>query len=173
MVAYIWFGVRMTGRGLDDLIGGDWRRPSAIARDLGISISFLVVSNIVLAMIVLLLRPGPTPAVRALFPHGRAEVIAYLVLALTAGICEEVMFRGYLQAQLSAWFRRPGAALLSQGLVFGAAHGYQGPKRMVVIAVYGVLFGLLRNWRRSLRPGMAAHFLQDGLIGVFAGRFIR
>jgi membrane protease YdiL (CAAX protease family) len=32
---------------------------------------------------------------------------------------------------------------------------------MAVITIFGCLFGLLAQWRRSLRPGMIAHFLQD------------
>jgi membrane protease YdiL (CAAX protease family) len=32
---------------------------------------------------------------------------------------------------------------------------------MAVITVFGCLFGLLAQWRRNLRPGMIAHFLQD------------
>jgi hypothetical protein len=39
---------------------------------------------------------------------------------------------------------------------------------MLVIAVYGCLFGLLALWRRSLRPGMMTHALQDGLAGLLA-----
>jgi hypothetical protein len=34
---------------------------------------------------------------------------------------------------------------------------------MVVITVFGCLFGLLAQWRQSLRPGMIGHFLQDAL----------
>jgi hypothetical protein len=37
---------------------------------------------------------------------------------------------------------------------------------MFVLAVYGGLFGLLARQRRSLRPGMIAHSLQDGVGGL-------
>jgi len=37
---------------------------------------------------------------------------------------------------------------------------------MLTICVYGCLFGLLARWRGSLRPGMMAHFLQDGVGGL-------
>jgi membrane protease YdiL (CAAX protease family) len=53
-----------------------------------------------------------------------------------------------------------------QGSAFGTAHGYQGWKFMLLIAVYGATFGLLTVWRRSLRPGMLAHFLQDAIGGI-------
>jgi membrane protease YdiL (CAAX protease family) len=37
---------------------------------------------------------------------------------------------------------------------------------MVVIAVFGWMFGALALWRRSLLPGMLAHGLQDGVSGA-------
>jgi membrane protease YdiL (CAAX protease family) len=37
------------------------------------------------------------------------------------------------------------------------------PSQFVVITVFGCLFGLLAQWRQSLRPGMISHFLQDAL----------
>jgi membrane protease YdiL (CAAX protease family) len=50
--------------------------------------------------------------------------------------------------------------LLLQALVFGAGHGYQGARLMLVITIYGCLFGWLAIWRRSLRPGMVADFFR-------------
>jgi membrane protease YdiL (CAAX protease family) len=45
---------------------------------------------------------------------------------------------------------------------------------IIIISVYGVLFGLLAAWRKSLRPGMIAHFLQDGVGGLLlAARVLR
>ena len=60
-----------------------------------------------------------------------------------------------------------------QGIIFGAAHGYQGPKYMVMISVYNFLFGAMVHWRRSLLPGMAAHFLQDGALGLLLGQTLK
>ena len=58
------------------------------------------------------------------------------------------------------------AMIIAQGVLFGAAHGYQGTKLMFTIGVYGALFGILAAWRKSLRPGMMAHFLQDFISGL-------
>jgi hypothetical protein len=97
----------------------------------------------------------------------------YALLTVTAGICEEIIFRGYLQRQFSVFFRSAAAGVMLQGVIFGASHGCQGPKFMVIIVVYGVLFGLLAQSRRSLRPGMFGHFLQDLIVGIAAGRFMK
>ena len=58
------------------------------------------------------------------------------------------------------------AGVAVQALVFGASRGYQPVNFMIAIALFGGLFGLLAQWRRSLRPGMLAHFLQDGVLGL-------
>jgi membrane protease YdiL (CAAX protease family) len=44
---------------------------------------------------------------------------------------------------------------------------------MVIIAMYGCLLGALAYWRRSVRPGMIAHFMQDGLVGLLAPYLFR
>lgn len=90
------------------------------------------------------------------------------MLTLTAGFCEEVIFRGYLQRQFGALTRSVAGGIVLQGIAFGASHGYQGWKFMLLISVYGTTFGLLAWWRSSLRPGMIAHFVQDAVGGIVA-----
>ena len=64
---------------------------------------------------------------------------------MLVGFVEESVFRGYLQGQFTAW-ARGGAAVgvVFSALLFGAAHGYQGVRNMVLLAVFGALFSLAR-----------------------------
>lgn len=150
-----------------DLVGGRWARFSDFLRDVGITIAFLIICFAGVTNGVAHLLKTTTPAsVRNLLPQGPKEIALYLLLALTAGFCEEVIFRGYLQRQFAALTHAISGGIVLQGIAFGAAHGYQGWKMMTTIAVYGITFGLLAAWRRSLRPGMIAHFIQDGLGGL-------
>jgi membrane protease YdiL (CAAX protease family) len=92
----------------------------------------------------------------------------WIALSVTAGICEEAIFRGYLQPQFMALTRNAPAGILLAAVVFGAAHAYQGYKMIILIAFYGAMFGGLAYWRGSVRPGMIAHAWQDSLNGVLA-----
>ena len=173
MVAFIWFGVSRRGVRVSDLVGGSWARPITILRDLGIAVGFLIVSGLILNGIGHLLKVAPNEAIRNMFPRGRVEVIVFLMLAMTAGFCEELIFRGYLQRQFAALTRTAAGGIILQGIAFGAGHGYQGWRYMVVIAVFGTLFGLLAWWLRTLRPGMIAHFVQDGAGGLLGPHMLK
>jgi hypothetical protein len=170
MLAFIALGPRWGGASLRTLAGGfapTWR---SVLRDLGIAIAYLLVSQIVLgaisAAVGYFIHSNPEAVLKKLLPQTSLEIAVYLALALTAGICEETIFRGYLQYQFTAWTGSTALAITLQGIVFGASHAYQGPAMMIVIAVYGSMFGLLTWWRKSLRPGMMAHFLQDAIGGI-------
>jgi membrane protease YdiL (CAAX protease family) len=167
-VGFIWLGIRLRGVSIAELIGGAWPGPKSVFRDIGLAIGFLIVSGLVLNSLGFLLKVRPNQALRNLIPQSSSEVIVYLLLTATAGFCEEIIFRGYFQRQFSALTGTAAGGVLLQGLIFGAAHGYQGWKFMMLIAVFGCLFGLLAFWRRSLRPGVVAHFLQDGIGGLLA-----
>jgi hypothetical protein len=172
-VAFIGWGVRRRGIRIADLIAGSWPRWTAILRDLGIAVLFLIVANVVLGIMRFVLKATPTHAMRDIIPQTPTEIGLWIVLAITAGFCEEVIFRGYLQKQLGLMTRSAAAGLVLQGIVFGVSHGYQGAKFMLTIAVYGGLFGWLAYRRRSLRPGMIAHFLQDGVTGLLLRHFLK
>jgi membrane protease YdiL (CAAX protease family) len=89
---------------------------------------------------------------------------------LSAGFCEEVVFRGYFQIQLRALSGHAVPAIVGQAVIFGIAHGYQGIRNVTVITGLGVLFGLLAHWRRSLAPGIAAHAWTDIVAGLILRR---
>jgi membrane protease YdiL (CAAX protease family) len=165
-VAFIAWGVRRRGHQLKSLIGGAWPRPSAFFRDLGIAIVFLLCSVVILGAIQFALKSRPNQTVRNLLPQTAEEIAAWILLAATAGFCEEAIFRGYLQQQLGRMARNSDAGLVLQAVIFGACHSYQGWKQTISITVYGMLFGWLAQRLRSLRPGMVAHFLQDSVGGL-------
>src|SRR5437762_461261 len=55
-----------------------------------------------------------------LTPHSHLEFALFVGLALTAGFCEEIIFRGYLQKQFAAASGMAAIGVLAQGILFGA-----------------------------------------------------
>lgn len=173
LVAYLAWGVRRRGVALTTLFGPPWTTPREFFRDVGVAAAYWCVSLIALGLLSRLLHiTKQRENVGFLLPNGPLEMAFWVVLATTAGICEEAIFRGYLQRQFLALTRSPAAAIAISALIFGAGHIYQGYRGAVLIACYGAMFGTLAHWRQSVRPGMIAHAWQDTVSGI-AGSLIR
>jgi membrane protease YdiL (CAAX protease family) len=102
-----------------------------------------------------------------LLPRTPFERIVWIMLSLSAGVAEELSFRGFVLTRMeiltgSVW---PGVILSS--FSFGIGHLYQGWAGVVIIGVYGLMFSLLFIARGSLIPCIVAHILQD-LLAAFA-----
>jgi len=179
IVGYIWLGLKRRDVRLRDVIGGKWRSADEAMTDFAIAVGFWISSSVILAALKFGLRLATLDMGKSMeqlgelkktlgfiVPDGPVEILAFVALTMTAGFCEEVIYRGYFQQQLRAWTNNLALAIVAQGILFGASHGYQGWRFMVLIAVYGCLFGILAAWRKSLRPGMMAHAWQDLFSGI-------
>ena len=103
----------------------------------------------------------------ALAPASVSEIAAWILVCALAGFAEEIVFRGYLQRQFTAWGRGAlWAGVVFSAILFGMAHGYQGARNMVLLSIFGALFSLLAIFRRSLRAGMIAHSWHDLVAGL-------
>ena len=170
LFGFVILGVKLNGTPLLAVLGERWNSARAVLRDLGIAISLLVVSIILTSLLGSRLHGGGRdPGVQFLLPHGSSEVAVWMALSLTAGICEETLFRGYLQRQFMALTKNAPLGILLSAAMFGTAHAYQGFVKVIQIGVLGAMYGIFAHWRKSVRPGMIAHTLQDVLGGLFAG----
>lgn len=143
------------------LIGLRWAGRAALLRSVLITIGFWFVWEGSGRAMHRLVGPSDTRNVAAMLPRTALEIFVWILLSISAGICEEFVYRGYLQRQFAAITRSAPAALVVQAIVFGLSHGYQGGKQVVIISILGLLYGLLAHWRKSLLPGMAAHAWSD------------
>lgn len=167
MLALVILGVRLHGSPISVVLGDRWQSTRQALRDIGIAAAFWLVSGLLLFALVWLLRiNGLDRNVQFVFPQGRLQIIAWIVLSITAGICEEAIFRGYLQRQFIALMKNAPAGIVLSAAAFGAAHAYQGFRMVALISVYGAMFGILAHWRKSVRPGMIVHAWQDSIGGV-------
>jgi membrane protease YdiL (CAAX protease family) len=166
-----------------DLIGGKWKTVEAFLLDVGIALGFWFVAIILLAVLRIALglidlhnlQKSVDDAVKILgpmAPHTYLEAGFFVLLSVCAGLFEEIIFRGYLQRQFGAIGRNAVVGIVVSAAIFGLGHGYQGPRNMVVIAVFGSLFGILAHFRKSLRPGMMTHAFQDSIGGITLFRLV-
>jgi len=104
-----------------------------------------------------------------ILPHTRGELALFRALSVTAGICEELLFRGFLIWYLSNYTGLIQAALLSS-LAFGIGHAYQGPRGMAITAVVGAVMSALYLLSGSLVLPMVIHAAMDLHAGWLAYR---
>jgi len=103
-----------------------------------------------------------------IFPHSRQEATLFCGLSLTAGICEEFLYRGFLFAALSAASVPTWAVLVISSALFGLAHAYQGRGGILGTLILGIVFGSVRILYHSLVPVVFWHTALDVVAG-FAG----
>jgi membrane protease YdiL (CAAX protease family) len=158
---YCWAGVHRHGGKLADLSGGRWRSCKDVLSDIAIAVPFWLVWEATVYGVHWLVGESNAKSVDSLLPRIPAEILLWIALSITAGVCEELVFRGYLQQQLRVLSGSLVIAVIGQGLVFGLAHSYQGWKSVVVISMLGVLYGVLAAWRKNLRVNIMAHAATD------------
>jgi membrane protease YdiL (CAAX protease family) len=168
MFFLVWSAQRAAGRPLR-AIGFE---PPRMADPL-IAAGFLVGANIILNGLAWGMKSAgfevPDLAMKALLPVTSTERITWVLLSISAGICEESCFRGFLLCQGKHLVHWTTPLVIASSLAFGVGHLYQGVAGGMLIFVYGVLFCWLRLWRGSLWPGIWAHIWQDVAAMVLGG----
>lgn len=105
-------------------------------------------------------------------PENYRELPAYTVMCITAGVCEEIMYRGFLVNYFIDPMKPgfPWMAAIFPAVLFSIAHFYQGYKAMYKIFLLSLLFALIFIFSKSLLFVMIIHFLIDFTGGVLAIR---
>jgi len=98
-----------------------------------------------------------------LIPSTHEERRRWWLVCLTAGICEEVVYRGFL---LNYLHTRPFHltltwALVVASVIFGIGHSYQGIAGSIAAGVLGFVLGVVFLWTGSLLIPIVAHAIVD------------
>jgi len=160
----------------------------SIQLTLGFWIVLAVVVGLCVVTVVHYAAAGRTPESRAksraafgqtaiLLPHNRRELRPYLVLAVTAGVCEEILYRGFLIWYVAQFTGTTAfgtvAAVAVSSIAFGAGHLYQGPASAVKIAGFAAAAGTIYVVGGSLWIVMVLHVCVDIAGGLLAVALFR
>ncbi len=107
-----------------------------------------------------------------ILPQSTIELLPYLALAVTAGLCEEFLYRGFAMAVLAQAGLSAGLVVLASSLFFGLAHSYQGRGGMVMTFLVGLLLGWSRLVYASLVPAILWHTAVDVVAGTAGPRYL-
>lgn len=107
-----------------------------------------------------------------ILPQSESERVPFFALAITAGCCEEFLYRGFAMAA----FLRAGfpiwASVVVSSVLFGAAHLYQGRGGLIGTGILGLLFGVFRAFTGSIIPVVAWHAAVDVVAGIAGQRYL-
>jgi membrane protease YdiL (CAAX protease family) len=146
---------------------------------IGLAVTLAACAFLIYQVVLVRRHPEAREAVRAqigslrpLLPHTEREQRGFTVVSVTAGVCEEVVYRGFLMA----YFAGLGtvAAVGLSTLTFGLAHTYMGKVAAVRAALIGLVVAGLYWLTGSLWASMLLHATADvtsGMMGriSFAG----
>jgi membrane protease YdiL (CAAX protease family) len=160
-VILLWFVLRSRGLSFHDL--GVWRLGTWPAWVVALLITSLSISSN--------LRFLPRmhiPISYAFLPPG-LHLPAALIIGITGGFCEEVLFRAFLMTEFAKAGYSKVAQVVTPGFAFGLSHaGYLNQGflpwlgLMLPIAFIGMVWGIAYLLgRRSLIPAIVAHFLNS------------
>jgi membrane protease YdiL (CAAX protease family) len=167
----VWIGFGRPAATLGLHLAHPWR----IA--IGLAVAIAVMMFLAAQRRAVLARPHLFAAVREqlgeagpLVPHTPGERRLWVALSTTAGICEEILFRGFLPALLATWIG-PVAAVAVACLTFGFAHLYLGARGAIRAGIAGVAMSVVVALTGSLWVAMVLHAaidLHSGALGAAA-----
>jgi membrane protease YdiL (CAAX protease family) len=109
-----------------------------------------------------------------LFPQDDVERLAFFALVTTVALCEELIYRGFVQRVFQDWSRGSViAAVVGSAVFFALAHLYQGRRGLISTLTIGLIFSTIRAWTGSLLPCIVAHFVADITVGMLAPSRVR
>src|SRR5262249_49702321 len=123
LLAVVAAGVFLRKAPLQTIFGKRWQLPLEFLRDIGVGIVLWFVALVSVGIL-----SGPhAPSDRGigyLIPQTSFEMLVWVFVAISAGICEEAVFRGYLQRQIGALTQSTVAGVIVSSAAFGAVHLY-------------------------------------------------
>jgi membrane protease YdiL (CAAX protease family) len=143
-----------------------------LPNQIGWIILFALLLGIVLSIFLLRRNPNAMAAMQrsmetssVLLPSTPAERTWFAIAAVTAGICEELLYRGFLMSYLPSNFSMLAGQLILisiiSGVIYGLSRAYQGMKGIATTALTGFSFAIVYALSGSLLPAIVFHILAE------------
>ena len=152
----------------------------ALAITIAIVLATLISVNQIYSLRRLVAKPSEIKGVLPqlalkLFPRDAVERLIFFALVVTVAMCEEFIYRGFVQRVFQDWAGGyvVAAGILGSAAFFALAHVYQGRKGLTTTLIVGGIFSVVRAWTSSLFPTIVAHFIADFSIGILAPAKLR
>jgi membrane protease YdiL (CAAX protease family) len=146
-------------------------RSQSLLQSIGLGFAVYIVGLMSIAMVSSILIFTPLfqhrneALILAMVPHTPIEYVVWFGVSLTAAVCEELIFRGYLLQQLIALTGRPIVSVVLAALLFGSVHLYEGLSAVLPLAALALVYGsVVRYCKGDLRAVVVAHTLQDFVV---------
>lgn len=175
MIGILWFwvyfvykGMRECGRSIREFFGPAPFTPGRLLADAAcgaLAIALVYAGSLGIDYVIPERAGLANNPILSATPVGVAASLVWICLSLSAGICEEIVFRGYLQRQLATLTGKIGLAILIQAAVFAVGHAYEGVGAVLHIVLHGLVLGALAYWRGNIRAGIVQHAGWDLLVG--------
>ncbi|MGH7724668.1 MAG: CPBP family intramembrane glutamic endopeptidase [Candidatus Eiseniibacteriota bacterium] len=108
-----------------------------------------------------------------ILPGTPVEQMAFVAVAITAGVCEEILYRGWLPHALAGWTGSLPSGFALAACAFGIGHAYQGRNGVILTFVLALFLGFVAWWTKSLVPGQLLHVAIDLVNGIAVGAALR
>jgi membrane protease YdiL (CAAX protease family) len=151
----------------------------AFAVSITVVLSALILLNQIMGLRRLVAHPAKAQGIvpqlaLKLFPQDDVERLAFFALVSTVALCEELIYRGFVQRVFQDWSQDSVIiAVVGSAVFFALAHLYQGRRGLISTLTIGLLFSTIRAWTGSLLPCVVAHFVADITVGILAPRRVR
>jgi membrane protease YdiL (CAAX protease family) len=103
-----------------------------------------------------------------LMPRSLIEALAFSALAVTAAVCEEFIYRGFVYAALQSFTGSVAVAIVFSSALFSLAHLYQGHRGLISTFILGIAFAISRWATGNLIAATVTHLVVDLLAGYVA-----
>lgn len=126
-----------------------------------------LLGTLVLAALWRMLGVRESAVLLQLLPRTPVERVVFVGLSLSAGVAEELVFRGFLIPALGVATGHLWIAVALAAAVFGVLHAYQNLAGAVRAALLGLVLTVPLLVTGSVVPSMLAHFLYDVVVGLW------